>query len=87
IQELMDTLEPLGITSNSSPELAVSAAEFLLEGMTAHRRITRSEERSFSAGDKARRNEQAANFHETVREREKERAEWEAKNRTRRGFN
>ncbi|WP_263417899.1 magnesium chelatase [Terriglobus albidus] len=87
IQGLMDKLEPLGITSKSSPELAVSAAEFLLEGMTAHRRISRSEERSFSAGEKARRTEQAANFHETVREREKERAEWEAKNRTRRGFN
>lgn len=87
IQGLLDKLEPVGITDDSSAEQTVSAAEFLLEGLTAHKRITRSEERSFSAGEKARRHEQAADFHETVREREKERQDWGSKGRSRRGFN
>ena len=37
------------------PEIAVSAAEFLLEGMYAHKRISRTEERSFSAAEKKQR--------------------------------
>ena len=34
------------------PEVKVSAAEFILEGLHAHKRIGRTEERVFSAGDK-----------------------------------
>jgi magnesium chelatase subunit I len=45
-------LEPLGIGAKDSPERIVSAAEFLLEGMVAHRRIGRSEERGFTAPEK-----------------------------------
>ena len=52
IQGLFEKLSPLGINSKSETETAVSAAEFLLEGMTAHKRISRSEERTFTAGDK-----------------------------------
>ena len=33
-------------------ELQVSAAEFILEGLHAHKRIGRSEERVFTAGEK-----------------------------------
>jgi magnesium chelatase subunit I len=43
IQGLFERLAPFHINSKSRPELAVSAAEFLLEGMTAHKRISRSE--------------------------------------------
>ena len=64
-------------------EVAVSAAEFLLEGMTAHKRISRSEARTFSAGEKKRRNEDAAQLAERMRDRERE----NSFNRTRRGFN
>ena len=34
------------------PEVQVSAAEFILEGLHAHKRIGRNEERVFSAGEK-----------------------------------
>lgn len=84
IQGLFDKLTPLELAKNAEAELLVSAAEFLLEGMTAHKRISRSEARTFSAGDKRKRTEDAANLGERVRERERER---EAFNRTRRGFN
>ncbi|HET9087334.1 MAG TPA: magnesium chelatase [Acidobacteriaceae bacterium] len=52
IQGLLDKLKPLGIGPKDSPERIVSAAEFLLEGMVAHRRISRSEERGFAAMEK-----------------------------------
>ena len=82
IQGLFDKLTPLKINGKSEPELAVSAAEFLLEGMTAHKRISRSEARTFTAAEKRKRIEDAANLGERMRERERE-----AFNRTRRGFN
>jgi magnesium chelatase subunit I len=85
IQGLFEKLSPLKISSKSSAEVAVSAAEFLLEGMHAHKRISRTEERSFTAAEKKQRGNDAANYAEKMREREIE--EFTAKNRTRRGFN
>jgi magnesium chelatase subunit I len=85
IQGLFEKLSPLKISSKSSAEVAVSAAEFLLEGMYAHKRISRTEERSFTAAEKKQRGNEAANYAEKMREREIE--EFTAKNRTRRGFN
>jgi magnesium chelatase subunit I len=85
IQGLFEKLTPLQINGKSKPETAVSAAEFLLEGMYAHKRISRSEERSFTAAEKKQRNNDAANYGEKMREREIERDDY--KNRTRRGFN
>jgi magnesium chelatase subunit I len=52
IQGLTEKLGPLGISPEESPEQQVSAAEFILEGLHAHKRIGRSEERVFKAGDK-----------------------------------
>jgi magnesium chelatase subunit I len=52
IQGLFDKLGPLGVTPKESPEQQVSAAEFILEGLHAHKRIGRSEERVFKAGEK-----------------------------------
>jgi magnesium chelatase subunit I len=86
IQGLFEKLSPVKINGKSSAEVVVSAAEFLLEGMYAHKRISRSEERSFSAAEKKQRNNDAANYAEKVRDRDSERDEF-AKNRTRRGFN
>ncbi len=83
IQGLFEKLAPFHINTRSSPELTVSAAEFLLEGMTAHKRISRSEERSFSAAEKKQRNTDASQFAERVRERDFE----DPKSRSRRGFN
>jgi magnesium chelatase subunit I len=86
IQGLIEKLSPLEINAKSKPETAVSAAEFLLEGMYAHKRLSRTEERAFTAAEKKQRNNDAANYAEKMREREIERDE-SARNRTRRGFN
>ena len=85
IQGLIEKLSPLDINAKSSPEIAVSAAEFLLEGMTAHKRISRSEERAFSAAEKKQRNDQASQYGEKMRDQLREEAS--SRNRTRRGFN
>jgi magnesium chelatase subunit I len=52
IQGLIDKLDPLGVSQRESPEQQVSAAEFILEGLHAHKRIGRNEERVFKAGEK-----------------------------------
>jgi len=49
IQGLLDKLAPLGVKASDGAETMTAAAEFLLEGMCAHRRISRNEERSFGA--------------------------------------
>ena len=86
IQGLFEKLATLNLTPKTKPEIAVSAAEFLLEGMYAHKRLSRTEERSFSAGEKKTRAEEATRFAERVRDRELEREDI-ARSRTRRGFN
>ena len=82
----MEKLAPLEITAKTRPEIAVSAAEFLLEGMYAHKRLSRAEDRIFSAGEKKSRAEEATRYTEKTREREMEREDY-ARSRTRRGFN
>ncbi|HWX55176.1 MAG TPA: magnesium chelatase [Verrucomicrobiae bacterium] len=57
IQGLTEKLSPLGIKAREKPEVLVSAAEFVLEGLHAHRRIGRTEERVFSADKQAKRAE------------------------------
>lgn len=52
IQGLFEKLLPLGVNPDDAPELQVAAAEFLLEGMCSHRRLSRNEERTFSAQKK-----------------------------------
>jgi len=52
IQGLMEKLSKVSVQPKDDPELQVSAAEFVLEGLHAHKRIGRNEERVFSAGDK-----------------------------------
>jgi magnesium chelatase subunit I len=52
IQGLIEKLGPLGVSQKESPEQQASAAEFILEGLHAHKRIGRSEERVFKAGEK-----------------------------------
>jgi magnesium chelatase subunit I len=54
IQGLMERAGQLGLSSNESDAIRVAAAEFVLEGLYGHRRITRSEEREFSAGERKR---------------------------------
>jgi magnesium chelatase subunit I len=88
IQGLMEKLSPLKVNSRTPVEVAVSAAEFLLEGMTAHKKISRSEARTFTAGEKRRRNEDAAEMASRMRDKLQERDTDDLpRNRTRRGFN
>jgi magnesium chelatase subunit I len=54
IQGLLERTGQLGLSSNETDALRVSAAEFVLEGLYAHRRILRSEEREFTAGERKR---------------------------------
>jgi magnesium chelatase subunit I len=77
IQGLVDKLGPLGISQKESAEQQVSAAEFILEGLHAHKRIGRSEERVFKAGEKK----------SEPREREKAYEKEEPPYRQRRQFN
>jgi magnesium chelatase subunit I len=52
IQGLMDKLTRVNVGPKDPPEAQVSAAEFVLEGLHAHKRIGRNEERVFTAGEK-----------------------------------
>jgi magnesium chelatase subunit I len=52
IQGLMDKLTRVNVGPKDSAESQVSAAEFILEGLYALKRIGRNEERVFTAGEK-----------------------------------
>src|SRR6266849_687443 len=52
IQGLMDKLTRVNVGPKDTSEAQVSAAEFALEGLHAHKRIGRNEERVFTAGEK-----------------------------------
>ena len=52
IQGLMEKLGKLSVGPKDSAEMQVSAAEFILEGLHAHKKIGRNEERVFTAGEK-----------------------------------
>ncbi|MFN3324152.1 MAG: magnesium chelatase [Bryobacteraceae bacterium] len=54
IQGLMEKTAALGVKSNEPDAVRAAAAEFILEGLYAHRRISRSEERGFVADEKKR---------------------------------
>jgi magnesium chelatase subunit I len=49
IPGLFDHLDALGVQANADAALKAGAAEFVLEGLWAHKRINRSEERGFYA--------------------------------------
>src|SRR5579864_4862143 len=54
IQGLMEKTKALGMGANEPDAVRAAAAEFVLEGLYAHRRISRSEERGFAAEEKKR---------------------------------
>jgi magnesium chelatase subunit I len=56
IQGLMDKTAALGLGPSEPDALRASAAEFILEGLYAHRRISRNEELGFLAGERKREN-------------------------------
>ena len=79
IQGLMERLEPAGVKSTSAAPELVAAAEFLLEGLVAHRKLSRSEERGFAAAERPARKEERRSV-------EMEYEEWQQQSRrSRRG--
>jgi magnesium chelatase subunit I len=54
IQGLLEKTGALGLGSNEPDALRASAAEFILEGLYAHRRINRNEERGFVTDERKR---------------------------------
>lgn len=87
IQGLFEKLKPLGLEKRAGAEALVSAAEFLLEGMTSLKRLSRSEERSFSAGEKQGKRDRAQNMYDEQREKEREVQDYQNRNRSKRGYN
>jgi magnesium chelatase subunit I len=79
IQGLFPQLSPVSVKGSDAPEVAVAAAEFLLEGMYAHKRLSRSEERGFTAQEKVTRKQE--------RPEERDYDEFQEQRRSRRGFN
>jgi magnesium chelatase subunit I len=80
IQGLFPQLSPISVKVSDGPEIAVSGAEFLLEGMYAHKRLSRSEERGFSAQEKTTRKQERV-------EQDRDYDEFQEQRRSRRGFN
>ncbi len=78
IQGLIAKLAPLGVTKSDIAPKIVSAAELLLEGLVAHRKLSRSEERVFSGKPTAPRKTERT-------ELEVEYDDWERARRTPRG--
>jgi magnesium chelatase subunit I len=58
IQGLFEKLSPIEVKTSDDPPMAVAGAEFLLEGLVAHRKLSRSEERGFAAPDKGHRKQE-----------------------------
>ncbi len=67
IQDLLSSVKKLGLSANESDALRASAGEFILEGLYAHKRISRNEELAFVAGERASREERARDEREEER--------------------
>ena len=81
IQGLMEKLKPMGLAKGDAAPKIVSAAEFFLEGMVAHRKLSRTEERVFTAAQASTRKSERA-------ELEIEYDDWQRARRTpRSGYN
>jgi len=57
IQDLLHHTRKLGLGENESDALRASAGEFILEGLYAHKRISRNEELEFTVAERASREE------------------------------
>ena len=58
IQGLFEKLSSLDVKASDAAPRVVAAAEFLLEGLVAHRKLSRSEERGFAAQEKPARKQE-----------------------------
>jgi len=91
IQGLLEKLSPLGVNSGDATPKVVAAAEFLLEGLVAHRKLSRNEQHGFAAQEGPRKRDlemQGGERENRSREREEmemEYDDWERARRRRRG--
>jgi magnesium chelatase subunit I len=84
IQGLIEKLPPLGVKSGDAAPKVVAAAEFLLEGLVAHRKLSRNEQHGFAAEKSVRLRERE----EAIPERkdlEMEYEDWQRGRRSRKG--
>jgi magnesium chelatase subunit I len=54
IQGLMEKTKQLGLSASEPDAVRAAAGEFILEGLYAHKRISRNEEAGFTAGERRR---------------------------------
>jgi magnesium chelatase subunit I len=54
IQGLMEKTKQLGLSASEPDPVRAGAGEFILEGLYAHKRISRNEEAGFTAGERRR---------------------------------
>jgi len=66
IQELLHFTRKLGLGESEADAMRASAAEFILEGLYAHKRISRNEELAFVAGERLSREERGRDEPETL---------------------
>jgi magnesium chelatase subunit I len=91
IQGLLEKLSPLGVKADDAPPRVVAAAEFLLEGMVAHRKLSRNEQHGFAAQAGPRKRDlempgqERANRGRERDDLETEYEDWERTRRRRRG--
>lgn len=60
IQGLLEKTRALGLSSNEPDAMRAAAGEFILEGLYAHRRVSRNEELGFVADERKHRNDYAS---------------------------
>ncbi len=84
IQGLIEKLKPLEVKAPDPAPRVVAAAEFLLEGMAAHRKLSRSLEHGFAAQERQRRRERDE-FTPQREEVEIDYEEWQRSRKSRRG--
>jgi magnesium chelatase subunit I len=87
IQGLLEKLSPLAVKASDAAPKVVAAAEFLLEGMVAHRKLSRNEEHGFAAQE-SRRRQDRPDRDDPAQERQEldnEYEDWQRSRRTRRG--
>ena len=84
IQGLLAKLSPLDVKASDAAPKVVAAAEFLLEGLVAHRKLSRNEQHGFAAQESVRLREREEMSPER-KELEMEYEDWQRARRKRRG--
>jgi magnesium chelatase subunit I len=84
IQGLLDKLTALGVKASDPAPQVVAAAEFLLEGMVAHRKLSRNEQHGFAA-EKSGRLRDREDAPPERKDMEMEYEDWQRARRSRRG--